>query len=788
MKIKLRLLLALTIFVTVTINAQQLTQNIRGTVVDKVTNSPLPGATIILQNSNPLKGTTSDLDGKFKLTQVPVGKKTIKVSYMGYEDETIQNIDLNTGKEIVLTISMTESYITGKEAKVIADFEKEKPLNEMSVVSARPFSVEETQKYAAAVNDPARMAASFAGVIGTDDGNNDISIRGNSPNGLLWRLEGVEIPNPNHFSATGSSGGGISILSSQLLTNSDFSTGAFAAEYGNALSGVFDLRLRKGNNEKSEYTFSAGFLGIDAAIEGPFKENYSGSYLVNYRYSTLSVLDKIGVPLGNAVTNFQDLCFNISLPTNKAGNFTLFGFGGLSNQKYNAVPDSNAWESSDESYNSNFFSNTGVAGITHAYTINDKAYLKSAFVGSKVGVGYTVDQLEDAYVPMLKYKESSYQEKYTLTSTLNYKFSARHNIRSGVILNRIHYNIYKSQYESDANAMVNLIDADGVAHTVEVYGQSKYRITEKLTMDAGLHFLELTNNKSYSVEPRFALSYEMSKIHSVSLGYGMHSQVQPTGVYFAEFTNAQGETVRSNENLKLSKANHLVLAYNRNLTKNLHVRAEAYYQNLYHIPVRSDIQNSFSMVNEDEGYITDSLANNGTGRNVGLDLTLEHYLHNDYYFLLAMSVYDSKYKGSDEIERNTKYNGNYSFTFTGGKEIKTGSKFKNRIIGLNIKTIYRGGFRDTPIDVDASANSGTNQTEYIESAAFSEQNAAYFRTDIRISIKRNRSKTTQTLALDIQNVTNRKNVYGQYYNAETQSIKTYYQAPLIPILSYKLEF
>src|SRR6185503_5048402 len=125
---------------------------------------------------------------------------------------------------------------------VTAGSKKNRPVNDMSVVSARAFTVEETQKYAAAVNDPLRMVTGFAGVAAVDDGGNDIVIRGNSPAGLLWRMEGVDIPNPNHFSEAGSSGGGISILSAQLLSNSDFVTGAFAPEYGNALSGVFDLR------------------------------------------------------------------------------------------------------------------------------------------------------------------------------------------------------------------------------------------------------------------------------------------------------------------------------------------------------------------------------------------------------------------------------------------------------------------------------------------------------------------------------------------------------------------
>lgn len=768
--------------------AQQFTQTIRGTVVDKVTNTPLPGANVVLLNSNPVKGTSTDLDGNFKLTQVPVGKQSIRITYMGYKELLIPNIDLNSGKEMVLNIALDENYVLSKEAIVTAKIEKEKPLNEMSTVSSRTFSVEETQKFAAAVNDPGRMATSFAGVVGTDDGNNTISIRGNSPTGLQWRMEGVEIPSPNHFSPPGSSGGGISILNSQLLTNSDFSTGAFAAEYGNALSGVFDLKLRKGNNEKREYSFTAGLLGIEAGAEGPFKKGYSGSYLINYRYSTLSVLGKLGVPLGDAVTNFQDLSYNISLPTNHAGNFTLFGFGGLSSQLYNAKKDSTQWKSSDESYNSNFFGNTGAAGITHSYSLNEKAYLKSAFVVSDYDAGYTAEKLEAEYQPTLKYAQTNNQTKFTLQSTLNYKFNARQSLRTGVIVNKINYSINEKGYDSDINAIRQTINTKGTAYTLQLYGQTQYHLSEKLTFNAGLHFLELLTNQTYSVEPRASLKYEFSNLQSLSFGYGMHSQLQPTGVYFAQFTDANGSIIHPNKNLGLTKANHFVLAYDRSITEFIHAKVETYYQQLYKIPVSANVENSFSMVNVDNGYMTDSLINKGTGGNYGVDVTVEQYLHHNFYFLLSTSLYDSKYKGSDHVLRNTRYNGGYAVTFTAGKEIKTGDKFKNRVIGINIKTIYRGGFRDTPIDLEASQNSGNDETKYIDSEAYTIKYAPYFRTDIRFSIKRNRAKSTQTLALDIQNVTNRKNIYGQYYNSESKSIKTYYQAPLIPILSYKVEF
>jgi hypothetical protein len=249
----------------------QYSQQFRGTITDQVLQQPLAGATVTI---NPLgRSVITDEHGVFRFSSIPVGSYRITISYTGFKEGVLENIAVNSGKETVINVSL-EAIIHTEAAVVIkAGSKKNKPLNDMSAVSARAFTVEETQKYAAAVNDPLRMATGFAGVFAADDGNNSIVIRGNSPTGLLWRMEGMDIPNPNHFSTPGNSGGGISILSSQLLSNSDFVTAAFAAEYGNALSGVFDLRLRKGNNEKREYTLQAGVLGLNAAMEGPFSKN-----------------------------------------------------------------------------------------------------------------------------------------------------------------------------------------------------------------------------------------------------------------------------------------------------------------------------------------------------------------------------------------------------------------------------------------------------------------------------------------------------------------------------------
>lgn len=767
------------------LHAQIITQTIRGTVVDKISQTPIPGAIVVILNSSPMiMGTTTE-NGEFSLKNVAVGKQSLKITYLGYKEVIMQNLSVNAGKELVLTVGLEEDATQMDEVEVTAKVEKNKALNEMSAVSTRAFSVEETQKFAAAANDPGRMALAFAGVVSAGDFNNTISIRGNSPNGLLWRMEGVEIPNPNHFSNVGTSGGGISILSSQLLNNSDFSTGAFAAEYGNALSGVFDLKLRKGNNQKREYTMQVGVLGLDFAAEGPFKKGYGGSYLINYRYSTLSVLGKIGVPLGDAITNFQDLSFNISLPTKRIGNFGIFGFGGLSDQVSYAKKDSVLWKEDEYNrYDSKFFSNTGAAGITHTKLFGNQSYLRTAVVLSGTQNGYHEEKMQYDYATLIRqYQQNFDQTKGTFSSVYTWKLNAKSNIRTGIILNQLGYNLSQKGLE-DSTVLHEKINVKGSTQTAQAFFQWSYKLFPKWTTNAGLHYFQLFLNNSNSIEPRASVRYDPTKKNSFTMGYGLHSQLQPIGVYFARQQLGEGRYNTPNKNLELSKAHHLVLGYDRVINEFSHIKTEVYYQHLYNVPVSKDKTSTYSILNVVDGYNTDELTNKGLGKNYGLELTYERFLHKNLYYLLSTSLYESKYKAPNGHWYNTRFNTNYAVSFTAGKEWNLARK--NRVIGFNIKSIYVGGFRYTPIDLPASIAAG--EQKMVESETYSRQNPAYYRLDVRISLKRNFKHVTSTLALDIQNATNRKNVGGQYFDSKTGEVKYWYQTPLLPLLSYRLEF
>lgn len=761
--------------------AAQVTQTIKGQLTDQLLQQPIAGATVEIVDQQ--RSVITDAEGNFKFTRVPVGIHQLRITHAGFKPIVLDNIILNAGKELVLNPGMELDVQTQQEVVVKARGVRSKPLNELSIVSARAFSVEETQRYAAAVNDPLRMATSFAGVISPNDGGNHIIVRGNAPNALLWRMEGVEIPNPNHFAPQGSSGGGISILSAQLLANSDFVTGAFAAEYGNAVGGVFDLRLRKGNNEKREHTIEAGVLGINVASEGPFSKNYKGSYLVNYRYSTLGLLSKMGLKtVGEGSTNFSDLSYNINLPAGKAGQFTVFGFNGWNSQDFPLEKDPSKWEEEWNRYGGRYRGATNANGITHSIALSPRTRLKTALINSIQESTGDQQYVENPDKIINAYREKFDTRKWTFSTTLNSQLTRKQALRAGLIVQQIDFNYLQRSRENNQAPVEERINVKDQTQLVQAFAQWQYKPTSQMVVTGGLHYQELMLNHSRAIEPRVGLQWNPDAQNSFGFGYGLHSQAQIMGVYFAR-TKINDELIQPNKDLGFTRSHHLVGSYTRQLGKGLRLRTELYYQFLFNVPVSVYDTSTVSTLNIGENYVLDPLTNKGRGRNYGVEISLEKQLRNNFYFLFSNSFYQSKYTAADGVERNTRYNGANANTLTIGKEfIHPG---KQRSFAANVKIIYAGGFRDTPLDEAATLELG--YAKYRETEAFTIQNPAFFRTDIRLSMKWNATRMTHVLSLDVQNLTNRQNVYAKYYDSVKGGIQTAYQAGIIPVIAYRLE-
>ena len=770
-------------FIGGNLHGQQLYQTLRGQITDSQSKSPLIGATVIVNGLEPLKGAVTDIKGEFIIHDVPLGRHDIKVTFIGYEEAFLTGILVGSGKQPYLNVSMKESFTKMEEIVVVASDKYDgKPLNEMAVISAQSFSVEQTSRYAATFNDPARAALSFAGVsTGGDDILNEIVIRGNSPKGLLWRIEGVEIPNPNHFADIGSSAGGISMLSNNMMSNSDFFTGAFPAEYGNAFSGVFDIQLRNGNNQENEYAFQAGFLGLAASAEGPFTKNSNASYLINYRYSTLALFDDLGFDITgeNEDITFSDLSFKLNFPTKKLGTFSLWGLGGVS------LDDTRADIENGNVYNERSRNELGIIGLNYITYLNPDSYIETSFTASSRGTEYHADSLQ------LKeeWEEDFTENAFRISSLYNRKFTSRNTLRTGFILSHLSFDLFSKKYNEDLTRLATNVNEKGNTQFVQTYAQWQHRLTEKLTVNSGLHYSVLLLNSNASLEPRIGIRYQYRSSQSFSLGAGLHSRMETPGIYLGAIENPDGSLTQSNKNLKLMKALHLVAGYQRQLGDSWQLKTEVYYQHLYDVPVLknfvNDSEGSFSLLNVSQGLVTGQLSNDGYGRNYGLEFTVERNLSNGYYLLITNSLFDSKYKGSDGVERNTRFNANYLFNVITGKEWKVGRKNQN-LISLNSKFILSGNNRYTPLDLVSSQMAGEGVIDHNQ--IFAESLNDYWRIDFGIRYIKNRPKTTSVIALNIQNVTARENEAGRYFSTSLNQIVSETQLALFPNLSYRLEF
>ncbi|MCK5856129.1 MAG: TonB-dependent receptor [Bacteroidales bacterium] len=764
-------------------------QTIRGTIVDDVTKSPLTGAAVIIVGSKPIKGAISDAQGDFILKDIPLGRITLKVSYMGYADRYLNNLDLYGGKQLVLNISLEENVITTATVDIVAQVNKERPINEIATVSARTFSVEETQRYAGSLGDPSRMAQNYAGVMGAGDSRNDIVIRGNSPMGLLWRMEGIDIPNPNHFAATGTTGGPVSMLNNNLLSNSDFFTGAFPAEYGNALSGVFDLQMRNGNNQEYEFVGQVGFNGFELGAEGPFSKKSNGSFLVNYRYSTMAVMEAIGIDFGtgSSVPQYQDLTFKINLPTKKAGRFVLYGIGGKSSiQLWDSKKEDDEASYGVTGTDTDFGSETGVLGFYNVYYLTKNTRLKTNLSVSGTRATTALDSLMTDNVTKYQFYRSNNSEvKYSASTHLTHKFSAKDMMTAGVIVDHFQVSYVDSVYRSASNDYFRYSDAHGDLNLYQAYAQWKHKFSDNLNFNVGLHYQFFDLNNSQAIEPRAGLEWKFTPKQSISFGYGLLSQTQPKILYFVETELPNGQSNKSNLDMGFTKSNQFVLGYNNQIGRNFRIKAEAYYQHLTNVPVSQSMPN-YSVLNVGADFnlrLNDSLINQGTGDNYGIELTLEKFLSKRFYILGTASIFKSLYKGYNEKEHSTAFDNNYVFNALGGYEIPLPNGMR---INIDLRGVYAGGKPYTPWDEQKTI--ANNSPEYLYDQSYSERHKDYFRIDLKIGFRMSLGKTDHEYVIEIQNMTNHKNVYQQVWDPVNQKMKIDYQQGFFPMFMYRVHF
>jgi hypothetical protein len=771
---------------------------IKGKLIDKQSELPLMGASVELLGSEAPKGVITDFDGYFTLTDVPIGRQTIRISYIGYETSTIPDIEVSTGKDVNITAVLTESYGSLDEIVLTTSTNKIKSLNKFSAVSARQFGVKEVARYAGGRGDVARLASNFAGVASPDDSRNDIVVRGNSPTGLLWRVEGIPIPSPNHFSALGTTGSPVSALNPNLLKNSDFITSAFPAEYGNAIGGVFDLGFRSGNKDEYEYSLQMGaFTGLEATAEGPLNRKNNGSFLVAARYSLIGLIGGAGT---SDTPNYSDISFNINLGKSKLGTFSLFGIMGTSSIDLigEDFDEDDLFSAEDE--NSYVSSNIGVLGATHLLSIGEESYLKTVIAGASNSSDFAEDRiinLDTNTERLLRFAENNNSEtRLTFSTLFNTKVNNKFTLRTGLLLENFSADLDRKQRDEqeDLNGdgdpdLVTIRSIDGSYMVFQPYVQTKYRLTENLTLNSGIHTMYSDLNKQFVVEPRASMSYRIHPKHTINIGYGLHHQNIATPLLFLN-EEVNGIITNPNENLDFVRSQHYVLGYDVKIAPSWRAKIETYYQKIDNAAIDRS-PSSYSSLTEGADFTFSSdntdLVSSGTGENIGLELTLEKSFSKGYHALITSSLFESTYKGSDGVQRSTPFDNGYIVNFLAGKEFKFGANKKN-VFSVDARFVTSGGNRFTPVNLIASQDAGYEILQ--DDLAFSAQYEDYLRLDLKfgVTFNSNKKKTSHKFYIDFQNLTDRDNVFVRRYNRGTSSVEQINQIGFFPDFGYRFQF
>jgi hypothetical protein len=751
-------------------------QTIRGRVVDRTTRAPLIGANVVVMETDPLIGSSTDGDGRFAISQVPLGRQSVRVSYTGYTPVVLPDVMVTAAKEVILHVELEERVVQGIDIVVVPEIQKDQPLNEMALVSARSFSVEETRRYAGGLDDPARMASSFAGVAtGAGIQENAVVVRGNAPKGILWRLEGVEIPNPNHFAGLAVMGaGGLTLFSSHLLADADFLTSAFPAEYGNALGGVFDMRFRSGNASSREHAVQLGLIGIDAASEGPFVVGKPSTYLFNYRYSTIGLLMPL-LPTED-VARFQDLSFKLHFPARAAGVFEVWGIGGLDGQSMTASDDPSEWEYEEwDRLESDLRLGLGAAGVAHTLLLSRRAYLRSSLAGTVNRTVIDQQRMSDELLLVDDLSARSTSSHLIFSSYVNHRISSRLVQRTGLSIDRMIYDVALRSVIEESGAFVPVVLERGRSTLLRAYTQAQTTLGPALTLQTGMHGQHFALTGRTAIEPRFGLRWSVEEGHTVTAGYGLHSQTEDVRMYLARVGSRM-----PNLTLDFAKAHHGVLGYERTLTAASRLKLEAYVQRLFDVPVISD--SSYSLLNFTQDWaFAQELVNRGAGRNVGLEASFERFLQDGYYVLITGSAYRSTYRGGDDLWRPTRWSRGATLDALAGREFQLG----DNIFGANIRLAAMGGLRRSPVDLPASRQA--REVVLDETRAFSAREPGLFLLDVTLTYRRNHRSVSQVWALQVKNALAATETVLRY-NERRERVDEVKEGFPLPVLSYKLEF
>lgn len=776
-------------------------QTVRGTVTDAISGEKLIGATVKVVETG--TGSVVDLDGNFRIDIPKSGRYTLETSYVGYEPNVMKEVLVAGVKEVVIDIQLRENNTELTEVVVRPRVNKEATVNPAVLTGGVMLSMEEASRFAGGYNDPARLVMSFAGISGEADGSG-LSIHGNAPERMQYRIEGVEVFTPNHFNDTWNAGYGlVSALNSNVIGNSDFFTSTFNANYNNALSGVFDVKMRTGNNAKYENILQIGTVSEELTLEGPISCKSNSSYIVNYRYGFTSLVDKLNlIDTDGAHVDFQDFSAKLMFPTKRAGTFSVFGLGFYDTSWDERVKLEDTHSAYDASDNDAKLAQL-LVGVSHKIHLGNKWTWRTTTAYNMQHLKndiyyYGLERSAEGFISQpLAYEEPERkylfsiqkvnEDRLLFNTELSKQVTDRWLIQLGGEYSHRFFNLaYKSVDQlyapvSTMHEYTKMKDDTGLAN---IFCQNLVRVSNYFSLSAGIAGNYFLLSKDFSVEPRASLKWVPDEKNSFSMGYGLHSMIEKLDAYF--YRNADGNL--ANKDLGLTKAHHLHATYVHKLNSNLTLRMNAYYEYGFDTPVGID-GSTYCVTNRYFFYTDEPLVNKGNTRNYGGDITLEHYMNRGFFGQTNFSLYKSQYRGVDKVWRNQLYDRGFMFKILGGKEWMIGKNMLN----VSVKYSIQGGLRYTPIDVEqmrANIAAGIidDNPIYKDNEAFSQRFDPSGIVDLTISYKINRRHVSHTFAFEGLNILQTETPLYQRFDLGTLDVRTDKSGLSLPNIFYRLDF
>ncbi|WP_281616170.1 TonB-dependent receptor [Flammeovirga sp. SubArs3] len=769
------------------------TFSIQGKVIDKVSQQPIIGAAIQIEDSSPVVGGITDEEGVFVISNLKLGRYTILIQSIGYKNIRQTEVLVSGEGKNQINFEMEEQVTTLDNITISATNDKDAS-NVMSVVSNRSFTIEESNRFAGGLSDPSRVAYNFAGVTFSAPQDNGVVIRGNSPTSVLWRVNDIDVSGAAHFGGGNLAGAGlISIYSANVLRGTDFFTGAFPSEYSNSTSGVFDINFRKGNTEEHHHSVQLGILGVDLASEGPINKEKGSSYLINYRHGFIGYIGKLS---GGTAPNFQDLSFNLSFPSKNKGQLNIWGIGGLSDietpyKKYvHEVDDEDPTDIKLKyrEYDQDFLDKDidfgmGALGANYLLPLGSSSVLSTSvgvttnlYKNNTLYFEQDADTLNTGILHPHE-QQQNIESKVTFASTFTTNITNRLINKTGIRTDVIQSDGYAYKVDTLMGDLKNRYEGNLQAYNANAFTQFKYQLFHNVSVNAGVAVTKFELVDEVSLEPRFGIQYNPSENITLGAAYGRHSKREELKVY--SFINPNTQKVND---MKLSKSDHYVGSVKINLSKNIRLTTEVYYQELFDVPVLQGT--SYSFANYTTMWEANApIVNTGTGINKGIDITLERSMVNGYYYMLTGSLYDSKYTDDLGVTRNTLFNRNYMATITAGKEFVV--KGKN-LLGVNINATYLGGIPLTPYDEAASHQQ--QKVVYKENELYTVKGQDEIWMNFGITYKIPKKKTIRTWGLDMQNALLTEQMNGYKYNHHKQTIDEDKVFFIMPNFYYRVAF